>query len=246
MRKSFLFICVIHFILVLPLCAQQPDDFILKSLTENDISNSLPSVTELMVLAEENSPLLKYYQSEVVITELRTKLEKSDWMKNFSFDSDLRYGIFDNLIINQALGLDANTVSSTKQTRYSFGVSMKMPLSAISNRKKSIQIAKNETEKAIFQRQAAIKELHDLIIVQYNNLLKSHRLMIISNQSREMFNIQSIQAEKEFINGMIPISEYARLQEMNSKAVENFENNKSSFLTAFMLLQETIGVKLNY
>lgn len=224
--------------------AQFPEDFISRSLEENDISKDLPSIDSLQQLAEQNSPLLSFYNADIIINRLKVISEKRDWMEHLSFEGEARYGLFDNLILSSDLGREDLATSTTEQTRYSLGVSLRLPLSKIADRKNRINIAKGEEEKARFQRETAIQELRQLVIIQYNNIIKAHRLMVVNNANVSSFNIQAIRAEKDFLNGKITIAELARLREMLARGIENFESNKSDFQLAYLLMQETVGTNL--
>lgn len=224
--------------------SQISEDFILKSLNENDISKELPPLDTLLALAEQNSPLLNFYNSDIVINELKVISEKRDWMEHLSFETDLRYGLFDNLIVTEDLGREDLATSTTEQTRYSVGVSLKIPLSKIADRKNRVDIAKSEKEKAIYQHEVVVRELRELVIIQYNNILKAHRLMVVNNANVSSFSVQVIRAEKDFTNGLINIAELARLREMLARGIENFESTKSDFQLAYLLMQETVGTQL--
>ena len=121
---------------------------------------------------------------------------------------------------------------------------MQIPLTAITDRRNNIKIAETEQEKAIQQRRAAVMDLRQQVITQYNEVIKDHRLMIVSNATLNSFNLQEVEAQKEFVNGKITIEELARLRQLQTKAQEDFENNQSAFQTAFLILQETVGIKL--
>ena len=224
--------------------AQVSEDFITKSLSENDISKELPPLDTLLAIAEQNSPLLNFYNADVIINELKVISEKRDWMEHLSFETDLRYGLFDNLLVTQQMGREDLATSTTEQTRYSVGVSLKIPLSKIADRKNRVNIAKSEKVKAMYQHEVAVRELRELVIVQYNNILKAHRLMVVNNANVSSFSVQVIRAEKDFTNGQINIAELARLREMLARGIENFESTKSDFQLAFLLLQETVGTHL--
>lgn len=224
--------------------AQISEDFITKSLSENDISKELPPLDTLLALAEKNSPLLNFYNADVIINELKVISEKRDWMEHLSFETDLRYGLFDNLIVTEDLGREDLATSTTEQTRYSVGVSLKIPLSKIADRKNRVNIAKSEKEKAIYQHEVVVRELRELVIIQYNNILKAHRLMVVNNANVSSFSVQVIRAEKDFTSGQINIAELARLREMLARGIENFESTKSDFQLAYLLMQETVGTQL--
>lgn len=242
--KTIPVIFLLSYIFTFTLNAQFSEEFITKSLKENDISKELPPIDSLLELAEKNSPLLNFYNADIIINELKVISEKRDWMEHLTFETDMRYGLFDNLVLTGELGRDDLATSTTEQTRYSVGVALRIPLSKIADRKNRVNIAKNETEKARFQHEFAIKELRQLVIVQYNNIIKAHRLMVINNANVSSFNVQVMRAEQDFINGRINIAELARLREMLARGMENFETNKSDFQLAYLLMQETVGIHL--
>ena len=226
--------------------AQVADDFLAKSLAENDISKELPPLSDLLALAEKNSPVVSQYDADVSISGRNVKSEKRNWMQYLSLQSDLRYGMFDNLVLSNSASVQnlANSTSNAVQTRYAVGVSLQIPLTAITDRRNNIKIAETEQEKAIQQRRAAVMDLRQQVITQYNEVIKDHRLMIVSNATLNSFNLQEVEAQKEFVNGKITIEELARLRQLQTKAQEDFENNQSAFQTAFLILQETVGIKL--
>ena len=235
---------ILIFILFLTSQVRAQEDFIQKSLEENDISRDLLSLDTLMSRAEINSPLLNFYNADIVINKLKVISEKRDWMEHLAFETDVRYGLFDNLILTEDLGAKDLATSTTEQTRYAIGLSLRIPLSKIADRRNRINIARTEEEKARFQLETAVRELRQLVIVQYNNLLKAHRLMIVTNANVTSFNVQVMRAEKDFLDGQITIAELARLREMHARAIENFESNKSDYQLAYQLLQETVGTNL--
>jgi len=51
--------------------------------------------------------------------------------------------------------------------------------------------------------------------------------------------------EKSFINGTITLTEYSSLTEIASRAEADFETSKMEFRTAYMILEEIVGMKFN-
>jgi outer membrane protein TolC len=243
-RKVFIWMMVL--LACGPARAQVGDDVLAKSLSDNDISQELPSLSELLTLAEKNSPAVKQSTADVSISKRNVKSEKRSWMQHLSLQSDLRYGMFGNLVLsnNGSSQSVVNSVSDAVQTRYSVGVLLQLPFNAISDRRNTIKIAEDEQDKALQKRREAVSDLRQQVIKQYNEVLKEHRLMVISNANLNSSNLQEVEARKEFVNGKISIEELARMRQLQTKAQENFENNKSAFQTAFLILQEIVGIKL--
>ena len=218
------------------------NDVIEKSLQENDISKQLPPISELQDSAVIHSPLLKIYDSDIVIQKLKIKSEKREWMHSLGFEAGAKYGLFDNLILKEDLGIQDVATSTTEQTRYNLGFFLKIPLSSIYD-KSNIRIAKEEVDKLRYQKQESVLELRQLI-VQYNNVIRAHKNLIIRTSDVESYKVQMLRADKDLENGLINIAEYARLRDMLSRATLGLEDSKVEFITALQLLQETVGIRI--
>lgn len=224
--------------------AQDYHDVLEKSLNNNKIENQLPPLQQLLDSAETHSPLLKMYDSDVIIQELKIKSEKKDWMKSLGFQAGARYGLFDNLILKEDLGVEDLKTSTTEQTRYNLGLYLKIPLSSILD-KNNQEIAEEEVNRIKYQKANSALELRKLIIVQYNNVVKAYKSMVIRINELETYRIQMIRAEKDYQNGQINVAEYARLKDFYLNSKLDLENNKVEFVTALQLLQETVGININ-
>ncbi|MCT4602816.1 MAG: TolC family protein, partial [Marinifilum sp.] len=137
--------------------AQNNEQVVAKVMEGELIADLLLPLGAMQQMAIENSPLLKYHNSQVLISELRIQAEKRDWMNSLDFEASARYGLFDNLIISEDLNTDASA-STTEQTRYSVGLSLKIPLSKIIDRT-NLKQAKAEFDKYRFQQQSNEREL---------------------------------------------------------------------------------------
>ncbi len=223
--------------------SQNFDEELFLRLSENNIEAQLPPLQSLLDSAEKHSPLLKILDADIIIQQLKIKSEKREWMRSLGFEAGARYGLFDNLILKEDLGADDLATSTTEQTRYNLGLFLKIPLASIAD-KSNIQLAREEKNRLKFERENSIRELRKLIIIQYNNLLSSHKKMIINSQQVELFRVQIMRAEKEYENGVISAADYARLSQMFSSAKIAEEESKAEFITAFQLLRESVGITI--
>lgn len=224
---------------------QSLHDFVNRGLEENDISLRLPQLDTLITIAKNNSPRLKFFDSDFEYREGLIALEKRVWLNNISLDASYGYGIFDNLN-NQQIGGDpsSQTLFSSEQSRYTLGASIKLPLSLIFNRGRKIKNAKAEADKSKYQKDYAERELEQLIIRQYNELIKAHRLFFISNSIVESYKLQAVKADKDFANGVINITEYTQSQQMLNQSISAYESKRSEFLIALKSLEGTVGIKI--
>lgn len=223
--------------------AQTYEELIANSATSVDIAEKLPPLSVLYEQAIENSPIFKLLDADVKIGNYKVKEEQRIWLHSVGVEGGGRYGIFDNLVITQDLGLEEASTQSTKQGRYYFGAYVKIPLSDLIDNS-NVKTARAELEKLRFQREARIMELRELIIVRYNNVIREYRGMVIKSNAVENFRVQSLRAKEDYLNGRMDVYEFARLEDMLTKAVIDLESAKLDFTTAFQVLEETVGTKI--
>jgi outer membrane protein TolC len=222
---------------------QTYDELIANTLSGKDITDQLPPLATLQAQAEENSPLLKIHDANIVINQLKVNSEKREWMRSLGFEAGAKYGLFDNLILKEDLGTDEVISNTTEQTRYNIGIYLKIPISSIID-KSRVDLAVAERNRVHLQKEATVKELRQLVIVQYGNIVKAYRNIVILNNSVEVYRVQMVRAEKDFTNGKITVDEFARLNDMLSRTTANLEDTKVEYFVAIKLLEETVGVKI--
>lgn len=228
--------------------SQSINDFVKKGLEMNDISRLLPPLDSLMDKAKGNSPRLKFFDADHEYWDGTVELERRAWLNNINIEAGYGYGIFDNLSMQQLAGdvTAGQALFTTEQSRYTVGASIKLPLASVFNRNRKIKNAQAEADKSKYQKDYAIWELEQLIVRQYNDLIKAHRLFFISSSIVETYKVQSIRAEKDFTNGIINVTEYTRLQQMLNQAISAFESQRSEFLIALKSLEGTVGIEINF
>ncbi len=229
--------------LIKSVCAQTYDELVENISEGEDIMDRLPPLAELQEQAIESSPIFKMLDSDVEIGEYKLKEEKRLWLNSIGIEGSARYGLFDNLIITEDLGILESSTSTTEQSRYYLGAYIKIPLSDIIDRS-NVKTAQAEKQKLRYQREASIQELRKLIIACYNDVVKKHRGLLIKADLLESYRVQMMRAKLDFKNGNISIADYARLDQMWSKASLALEEAKLDYLTSFQILEETVGVKI--
>lgn len=225
------------------LFAQTYEELIANSSYGVDISERLPSLAILQQQAIENSPIFKMLDSDVEIYNYKIQEEQRLWLHSMGFEGGARYGLFDNLILTQDLGLVESATNTTRQGRYYVGAYVKIPLSDLFENS-NVKTARAERDRIQFQREVRIQELRQLIIVRYNNVIREYRGLVIKSNAVENFRMQRLRAQQDFRNGIMTVYEFARLEDMLSSAVIDLENAKMDFKTAFQVLEETVGVKI--
>ena len=176
--------------------AQSITAFIEKGLEENDISKKLPPLDTLIQMAKDFSPFIKVTISEQQYRDGVVSAEQRAWLEYINLEAGYNYGIFDNLSNQQIAGdPQSQTLFSTEQSRYNVGVSIRLPLSAIINRRARILSAKGEAEKARFETRVAEVELEQKVQYLYNTVLKNHRMYYVSNSIVDSYRVQSLRAD---------------------------------------------------
>ncbi len=222
--------------------AQSINEFIVKGLKDNDISKKLPPLDTLIARAKAHSPFLKVTLNEQQYRDGVVSFEQRAWLQYINLEAGYNYGVFDNLSNSQIAGdPQSQALFSTEQSRYQVGVSLRLPLSAIINRRANILSKKGEAKKARFETEVAEMELAQKVVSMYNDLLKIHRMFFISSSIVDNFRVQSLRAEKDFANGTINVTEYTRLQQMMNQATMNYELLRSDFVAAVMALRGISG-----
>ncbi|MGQ1909556.1 TolC family protein [Marinifilum sp. RC60d5] len=214
-------------------------------LEVNNLKEKLLPLNELLTLAERHSPLLKMIDADIHIQDLRIKSEKKDWLSFFSVTGTAKYGMFENLIVTDEFELeDSGASSSTKQTRYTVGMSLKVPLNEIFN-KLNRDVALSEKMKLQYQKTETISELRKLVITQYGNLLRAHSKLIIKTSELETVKMKMIDTEVNYRNGKLSLGDFTNQKSEILKLQLAYEETKIEFIVAVHILQETIGVSLN-
>ncbi len=246
MKKYILKIVFVAFVLSYSVCSrgQAGFDEIDAELSMHNLQNEFLPLDQLLDSAEVHSPLLKMIDADIIIQDLKVKSEKKDWLSYFSLTGTAQYGMFDNLIINQDLGEDYLGSTSTKQSRYSVGLAVKLPFSSLFD-KVNRDVALKEKVKLNYQRNNTITELRKLVINQYGNLLRAHSKLVIKTSELETVKLQMLDTEVNYRNGKIQLSEYTKQKGALLQLQLELEEVRIEHTVALHLLQETIGINVN-
>ncbi len=213
------------------------------SLVKDDISTMIPSLSVLIDSAIANNPGLKSGDMQILINKYTLQSNRDYWTRNLGLAADVRYGNFNSYASSN--GTDVTVASSRSELRYGVGGTIKFPIYDFLDRRNQLKLAKtqiNLTECLVEEKKI---ELRKVVIKQYNDLLLKQRLIKLSAKNIETIKINMIMAEKGFLNGAIPLSEYSRISDIVNKAQSDFENLRTEFLTTYMILEEIVGMKFN-
>jgi len=213
---------------------------------KDDIVSLLPPLATLIDSAIKNNFNVKFRDLQIDVNKTKLHTQQSVWAKNMGLQSDIRYGTFDNFSTNTAEGQNPSVLATrNSQTNYGVGAYIKFPLYDLIDRKNLINMAKAEVDQAVSMAEAQRNELRQTVIKQYNDLILKQRLLKIRSKYFITSKINMEMVEKEFHNGVISVTEYARLSEISATAEANYESARVDFNTAFQIMEEIVGYKFN-
>lgn len=208
------------------LCAQ--DD----STSSNTLEWTIMPLEQVIDSALVHSPLLKYYNAQININELNLKSYNKSWTNNLYFGADTKLGAFGTNQLDQL------------SSGYSTYAGLKFSLGSLLNRTVEKNKLAQNIQASVFQQQQIAIELTSQIIQQYNQTKLQFNILLIRNESVQLFQAHLEMAYKEFKNGEIDIAELSRVEDNYARNRVLYEEAKSGYQTALMLLEKLVGIKL--
>lgn len=215
-------------------------------LMNGDIRASLPSLEALIDSAYSNSPQMQVRFQQIEINEHKLRSKRIEWTKSIGVHANLGYGNMYNYTTSATGTIEPVPVASIRsQSQYTTSVFLNLPLTTITDRGNQIKIAKAELLQARNLIEEHRMELRQLVILSYNDLVLKHKIFILKSNKLESIKVNMQMAETQFMNGLLPLSEYSQLSGNVSETEIDFEKARSDFLNAYLILEETVGFKLN-
>ena len=212
----------------------------------DDIEYRLPPLEVLIDSAIVHDHQVNFRNKQISVNTYKLRADQKQWMRDIGFQADYRYGTFDNFSTNTAEGQSPATFSTTRsESKYGFGAYLKFPLFDVVNRTNQVNMSKTEIAQARDMFEMQVAELRQKVIRQYNDLVLKQRILQVKTKYLETSRMNQLMAEKEFINGVVNISEYTRISSICSQTESDYESAKMDFKTAYMILEEIVGIKLN-
>jgi outer membrane protein TolC len=213
---------------------------------QQDLTQIIPPLTSLIDSALKHNPSVKFRDLQVIVNECKLRAELTVWSRNLGFQADVRNGTFNNFSTNTSEGQSPDLFATkSNQTNYGIGAYIKFPIQDLLNRKNQIKMAKAEVDQAVNMAEQQKTEVRQLVIKQYNEWVLKYKLLKIRFKYLETSKTNMDMAEREFKNGVIDLTEYARISEISTRAESDFEVAKTEFVTAYLILEEIVGVKFN-
>ena len=208
---------------------------------DNSYSLLIPKPSILIDSVFKRSAMMNFRNQRIGVKESDLKSFRREWTKNFGLVADTRYGTFDNFLTNNTEINSSSSSSYSKQLNYTVGLFLKIPVFDIVNRKNKIKLARLEVEEAKSMAEFQKEEIRKAVIVMYQDLILKQKLLQIRSRRLGDGKVNMQMIEKEFRNGVVPLSEYVRIVGMTENMEADYETAMSEFITAKQLLEDMAG-----
>ena len=206
---------------------------------------NIPPIEVVIDSVLKNSAMLSFRKHHIGVKTSTLKSERIFWTRNIGLQADTRYGNLSNFATSEDGVSNTAAFTTARQFNYSAGVYLKFPVFDFFNRKNQIKLAKLEVEEAKSMADFQEQEIRQTVIKLYQDLILKYKLLRIKSQNLGNGRVNMEMVEKEFRNGVVPISEYVRITSMTSNMESDYELAKSNFLIAKQLLEDMAGFVFN-
>jgi len=211
-------------------------------------SFSIPTLTDVLNAALQNSPLLKSKEIAKEIAGQEVKIEKKKWMDYVSISGSVNYGLTDQVIISGLTTAGATStglLNTSEQLRYSTGFGINLPISGLFNRRSGLNIKKMSRQKSDYEMQQAQEDLRQIIIEEYYKLKYLEESMKTFQGIYETMQIGHMKVEKDLLSGRIEMNDYALKTSAFGKSKDEYLKTKYNFFAQYYKLQDLTGVMFN-
>lgn len=189
----------------------------------------------------KRSAMVNFRTNNIDAKEAALASERAHWSRNVGFQADSRYGNLNNFSSNEDGEALSQVLTTTQQFNYSVGLFLKFPLFDGINRKNQIKLAESEVEAAKSMVEFENEQLRKMVITLYQELILKQKLLEIRSESLGDGRVNMQMVEKEFRNGLVPMSEYVRINSMTTNMEAAYETALSEFITTKKMLEDMAG-----
>lgn len=211
----------------------------------DDIATKLPPLEALIDSAIANSPQIKIEELDANYSMYEVKSAKIDWLRHFYLDFEFDAGDWTYYDRDEFMPEQRFYLSESRRIATYGGFSVRFPLHAIFDRRNEINRKKKLTEMAMARREWRVRQIRELVVTTYNELIQQQELLRVSNEYQQFGDIYMPIAEMEFKNGEIPASELQRLKDYQTRGAMAFKDIIKRFNDAYWRLEEIVGMKFN-
>jgi outer membrane protein TolC len=212
----------------------------------DDITKKIPSLEVLIDSAIINSHRLKYWDKEISISEYELKTTKREWANTLAVTGNVSEGQWTSLsFLEDQFDNTVGTLGTTSQTRYSVGVSFRLPLMTVVDYNNQTKIAKMRIESKMEQMLQDKKAIRAEVINLYNELVIQQRMLQLDIDNLEYLSLATDMADIEYHQNKINLFDMSRFRDNLARARYRYVQTKINFINAYVMLQEVTGVRFS-
>lgn len=172
------------------------------------------------------------------------KINKNSIFDGVSFNSSYNYGT-NFSAVNNPSGIGSTTNLTKAQTGYyNTGIGLQLPFSKLINRKSIIHADQSQVKAAISEKGKAALFVKQEVITIYQEFKLNQKLVVVSGKTKEFALINYKMVEKDFIQAQGTVEAIARVQDIYTKSMIEYETFVNRFQTSFMQLEAITGTDL--
>jgi len=191
------------------------------------------------------SAMVNFRNQHIGVKESTLASERIYWSRNLGIQADTRYGNLSNFATSEDGISNTAALTTAKQFNYSVGFYLKIPIFDVLNRKNKIKLARLEVDEAKSMAEFQKEEIRQTVIRMYQDLILNQKLLQIRSRSLGDGRVNLQMVEKEFRNGIVPISEYVRIVGMTENLEADYAKAMSEFITSKLMLEDMAGFEFD-
>lgn len=200
----------------------------------------------LVMRAVAYSPLLQSQEAVVEEAVLLKEIEGRKWMDMTKVFGNTSYGNGQYLtLLSNGDGGGGNTLAIRENLFFNVGLTMTVSPWDIITLKRRMQVMDAGIYQAQFEKQVIEDRVIEAVIERYEALMLAIELQGISLEVLQNQEISAQLAQRYFELGDISFDEYARIQELKTRAKKDFVTTKSEVKQAYLLLKMIVGAELH-
>lgn len=206
----------------------------------------VPGVTLplLTTAAVQHSAAMKTLEVEKSINQQDIKIVKKNLLSGVALGASYTYGNLASIGYTGGSQVPGGQVNAPNSSRYYGGVNLSLPIDQLANHGalvKKQELNLQRTQSVQKEREAVIREQ---VIQLYQNVLLTHKLLTLRQDSYVNAQTNSRLAEKQFRQGQLTLVEFSQASGQFTDVSIAQESARNQYDTAFMLLEEYVGDKV--
>ncbi len=208
-----------------------------------DLKDQLIPLDSMINIAIANNPSVKAQEALIDAGADQIKFSRREWQNGVS-------GFFSQTLGNQAVIYNTNQEpeaiqSSSIQSGFRVGLNVSVPLFLLFGRTSRINVYEHELEVRKQTEEKIKMDVSRQVIYEYNNMLATHRIMLITSNSRGASRLLLDMAEKQFAQGDISIADFSSVSAIVTKAESDYEISRRDFYNYYQQLEKLLGVRID-